>query len=103
MKIRGIVAAAVLVGAAVVVGAVVLLWPTAKPAHQPTSDEIKASAQASLDASTLEGRKMRLAILNLGQTPSQELCDSMWNKKTKAERHGLLQGAWLAGCIYAPE
>jgi len=103
MTIRGKVAAAALVLAAAVASGV-LLWPTGKdtPAA-PTSEQIKASAQARLDASLLEGRKVQLAIVETGQTPSDELCQSLWDRKTTAEQHALLYAQWMHGCVDAPQ
>ncbi|MCW2874163.1 hypothetical protein [Actinacidiphila oryziradicis] len=102
MEIRGKVAAVALVlGAAV--AAAVLLWPTpAAPTHEQISEQIKASAQARLDASLLEGRKAQLAIVETGQTPSDELCQELWDRKTKAEQPGLWWANWITGCATAP-
>ncbi|MFF1844522.1 hypothetical protein ACFVW9_22670 [Streptomyces sp. NPDC058217] len=106
MTIRGKVAVqaavvAVVLGATVA-GAVVL-WPTpAAPTHEQISEQIKASAQADLDTSLLDGRKAQLAILNLGQTPSDELCQGLWDRKTSAEQHAMNASAWMVGCRDAP-
>lgn len=102
MTIRGKVIAAALVLAAAVTGAI-LLWPTGKdtPAA-PTSEQIKASAQARLDASLLEGRKTQQVIVDKGHTPSDDLCQAVWDRKTHAEQHALLYAEWLTGCADAP-
>ncbi|WP_329317921.1 hypothetical protein [Streptomyces sp. NBC_01262] len=81
-----------------------LAWPNGNTSPaEPDSAEIKASAQARIDASVTAGRKLRLAILQAGQTPSQELCDDLWDRKDEAEQAGLMQSAWLAGCVEEPE
>jgi hypothetical protein len=98
MGIRGSVLA--VVAAAIISVAGLAACSGSKP--QPTSDRIKASAQAALDASMLEGRKEQLALLQTGGTPSNSLCRDLWAKKTKAEQAKLLQGAWLAGCVETP-
>ncbi|WP_073948141.1 hypothetical protein [Streptomyces kebangsaanensis] len=74
MSVGGKAAAAALVCAAVVAG-VILLWsaPDTAPTA-PTSDRIKASAQARPDASLKEGRTTRQVIRESGKTPSDELC-----------------------------
>ncbi|WP_127357250.1 hypothetical protein [Actinacidiphila soli] len=102
MKIRGKVAAVALVLGAAVAAAVVL-WPTpAAPTHEQISEQIRASADARAQASLLEGRKAQLAILETGQTPSDELCQALWDRKTKAEQQDLWWANWLTGCSSAP-
>ncbi|MCZ1001141.1 hypothetical protein O1M63_28805 [Streptomyces mirabilis] len=103
MTIRGKVAVAALVCAAGIAAAV-LAWPTAKPAPgPPTSDEIKASAQAALDSSKQAGREAQQVILGKGYTPSEELCQAVWDRKTKAEQHDLLYTMWMIGCADTPQ
>ena len=103
MGTRGKLTAVAGVLAAAVV-AVVLLWPggSSKP-PAPTSDEIKASAQARLDASLLAGRKEQLAILATGETPSDDLCQKLWNRKSAADKAQLLYPMWLTGCADTPQ
>ncbi|MEU6010861.1 hypothetical protein [Streptomyces sp. NPDC047453] len=85
MSIRGKVAAAALVCAAVVVG-VILLRPTSDTAPTaPTSDQIKASAQARLDASLQEVRTTWPVIEDDGKTRSDALCQTLWDCKPAAE------------------
>jgi hypothetical protein len=84
-------------------GIYTLAWGPAKDSPAaPTSEQIKASAQARLDASLLEGRKVQLAIVETGQTPSDELCQALWDGKTTAEQHALLYALWMHGCVDAP-
>lgn len=97
---RGKIAAAGVTLVAAVTGAV-LLWPTGK--STPTSDEIKASAQARLDASLLAGRKEQLAILAAGQTPDDALCQKLWDRKTKPEQQELRYAMWMTGCVDTPQ
>lgn len=88
---------------AVAVATAVVLWPTpAAPTHEQISEQIKASAQAHEDTSLLDGRKAQLAILNLGETPSEELCKSLWDRKTTAEQHAMDPYMWMTGCVEAP-
>lgn len=68
----------------------------------PISEQIKASAQAHEDTSLLDGRKAQLAILNLGETPSKELCQGLWDRKTTAEQHAMDPYMWMTGCKDAP-
>ncbi|MCX4858369.1 hypothetical protein [Streptomyces canus] len=102
MSIRGRVAAAALVCAAVVAG-VILLWPTpdAEPAA-PTSDQIKASAQARLDASLSAGRTVRQQIEASGRTPDDATCQTAWDNQTATERRSLRYAMWMHGCADAP-
>lgn len=106
MTTRGKVAAAALVVGAVV-ATVVLLWTAGKdtsaaPTHKQTSEQIKASAQAYENASLLDGRKAQLAILNLEETPSEELCKPLWDRKTTTEQHAMDPYMWMTGCVEAP-
>ncbi|WP_330306208.1 MULTISPECIES: hypothetical protein [unclassified Streptomyces] len=98
MSIRGKVAAAALVCAAGIAG-VILLWPEpdAAPA-QPTSDEIKAAAQARLDASLKAGRTARQAMEETGKWPSEELCQAVWDRKSASDRRTLRYAMWMHGC-----
>jgi hypothetical protein len=99
MSIRGKVVAAALVCAAVVAG-VILLWPA--PDTAPTSDQIKASAQARLEASLDEGRTYRQVLLDDGMEPSDELCQAVWDRKPRADQQELRYAVWMHGCAEAP-
>jgi hypothetical protein len=102
MTIRGkVTAVAVALGAAIVTA--VLLWPTGGTAHRPpTSDEIKASAQARLDASLPAGRAARANIQALGKTPDDATCQSAWDNTLDSEQRDLSHGMWMVGCTTAP-
>jgi hypothetical protein len=85
MMTRGKITAAGVVCAAAVTG-VVLMWPSADAAPKPpTSDQIRASAQAALDHSLGEGRTARQVITGKGYSPSDELCQAVWDRKSRAE------------------
>ncbi|MGI5143697.1 MULTISPECIES: hypothetical protein [unclassified Streptomyces] len=102
MLIRGKVAVAGTACAAVVAG-VVLLWPGSNSAPAaPTSDQIKASAQARLDASLKAGRTVRQVMVDTGKTPSEELCQAVWDRQTAKEQHSLRYAMWMHGCVDAP-
>jgi hypothetical protein len=102
MMARGKITAGAVVGAAAVAGAV-LLWPSADAtAKPPTSDQIKASAHAALDHSLAEGRTARQVIVGKGYSPSDELCQAVWDRKDKAEQRALLYAEWMHGCADAP-
>lgn len=103
MKIRGIIAAAAVIVAAAAAVTTWALWPADHSAAQPTSEQIKASAQVHIDRSVQDGRKAQYAILQLKQTPSTELCQELWDRKTAAERGDLLKGLWIHGCADAPQ
>ncbi|MFD3452773.1 hypothetical protein ACFWVC_11360 [Streptomyces sp. NPDC058691] len=79
--------------------------PADKPAptHEQISEQIKASAHARVEASLLEGRKEQLAILQAGQTPSEDLCQARWDRKSTAEQHALVWANWITGCFAAPD
>lgn len=102
MMTRGKITAGAVVCAAAVAG-VVLMWPSADAASQPpTSNQIKASAQAALDHSLSEGRTARQVIVGKGYSPSDELCQAVWDRKAKAEQRALLYAEWMHGCADAP-
>lgn len=89
---------------AAAVAGVVLMWPSADAAPKPpTSDQIKASAQAELDHSLGEGRTARQVITAKGYAPSDELCQAVWDRKTKAEQRTLLYAEWMHGCADASD
>ncbi|MFH8772058.1 hypothetical protein [Streptomyces sp. NPDC017958] len=102
MSIRGKVAVAAVVCVAVVAG-VILLWPGSKSAPAaPTSDQIKASAQARLDSSQKAGREARANIQAIGKTPDDESCKAAWDNLLDSDKQGLLHAAWLVGCVNTP-
>ncbi|MFF4504807.1 hypothetical protein [Streptomyces sp. NPDC001401] len=102
MSIRGKVAAASIVCAAVVAG-LILLWPASNAAPAaPTSEQIKASAQARLDAALKAGREARQVMLETGKTPSDELCQAVWDRKPRSEQQGLRYAMWMHGCADDP-
>ncbi|MFE9313341.1 hypothetical protein ACIQCF_38885 [Streptomyces sp. NPDC088353] len=72
------------------------------PPAAPTSEQIKASAQARLDASLDEGRTYWQVILDSGQEPSDELCQAVWDRKPRSEQHSLRYAMWMHGCADAP-
>ena len=89
---------------AAAVASVILMWPSADAAPKPpTSDQIKASAQAALDQSLGEGRTARQVITGKGYSPSDELCQAVWDRKPKAEQRALLYAEWMHGCADAPK
>ncbi|MFE4421287.1 hypothetical protein [Streptomyces sp. NPDC056817] len=82
----------------------ILLWPAPDTAPTaPTSDQIKASAQARLDASLQEGRTTRQVIEDSDMEPSDELCQAVWDRKPAAERHDLRYAMWMHGCADSPQ
>jgi len=93
MSIRGKVAVAAVVCAAVVTG-VILLWPT--------SDQIKASAQARLDASEKAGRTARENLRATGKMPDEAQCQAAWDNLLDSEKRGLRKAMWMHGCADAP-
>ncbi|MFF3406717.1 hypothetical protein ACFYW8_10955 [Streptomyces sp. NPDC002742] len=98
MLTRGKVAAAAVVCAAVVAGAV-LLWPTSDEAPAtPTSDQIKASAQARLDASLKAGRAARANIRAVGKTPNGKQCQAAWDNLLDSEQRDQRYAMWMLGC-----
>ncbi|REE61406.1 putative ribosomally synthesized peptide with SipW-like signal peptide [Streptomyces sp. 3212.3] len=103
MKIGGIIAAAAVLVAAAAGVTTWALWSSDHSTAQPTSEQIKASAQAHIDRSIQDGRKAQYAILQLKQTPTTELCHELWDRKTPAERGDLLKGMWIHGCADAPQ
>ncbi|MFJ1529758.1 hypothetical protein ACIOFV_15245 [Streptomyces mirabilis] len=102
MSIRGKVAAAALVCTAVVAG-VILLWPASHGAPAaPTSDQIKASAQARLDGSLKAGRAARANLQALGKTPDDAQCQAAWDNTLPSEQKSLNSSMWMHGCADAP-
>ncbi|MDX2849335.1 hypothetical protein PV342_12870 [Streptomyces sp. PA03-3a] len=97
MSIRGKVAAAT------AIASVVLLLPgcSSTPAA-PTSDQIKASAQARLDASVEDGRYWRANLRATGQNPGDETCQAAWDNKLPEEQKGMDLSMWMVGCATAP-
>jgi uncharacterized protein YkwD len=81
---------------------VILLWPASHsgPAA-PTSEQIKASAQARLDASLNAGRAARENIRAVGKTPGDEQCQAAWDNLLDSEQHGLRYAMWMHGCADA--
>ncbi|MFF3378172.1 hypothetical protein ACFYXF_35115 [Streptomyces sp. NPDC002680] len=101
MSIRGKVAVAAVICAAVV-ASVILLWPASPSAPvEPTSEQIKASAQARLDASLKAGRTTRESIQAVGKTPDDEECQAVWVNLLDSEKHGLWYSMWIHGCADA--
>ncbi|MEU4094459.1 hypothetical protein [Streptomyces sp. NPDC026673] len=98
MSIRGKVAAAT-----VVAGVVLLLPGCSSTPAAPTSDQIKASAQARLDASVEDGRYWRANLRAMGQTPGEETCQAAWDNKLPKERKGMDLSMWMTGCRDAPQ
>ena len=93
---------AAVVCAAVVAG-VILLWPGSSQAPAaPTSDQIKASAQARLDASEKAGRTARENLRATGKTPDEAQCQAAWDNLLDSEKQGLRQAMWMHGCADAP-
>ncbi|MGW0422421.1 hypothetical protein [Streptomyces sp. NPDC003015] len=89
---------------AAVVASVILLWPTPDAAAAaPTSDQIKASAQARLDASLSAGRAARQQIQAAGKTPDDAMRPATWDNQTATERRGLRYAMWMHGCADTPE
>ncbi|WP_181446657.1 hypothetical protein [Streptomyces sp. NTH33] len=82
----------------------ILLWPAPDTAPTaPTSDQIKASARARLDASLKEGRTTRQVMLESGKTPSDELCQILWDRKPHSEQQELRYAMWMHGCAGSPQ
>ncbi|WP_406515646.1 hypothetical protein OH809_25305 [Streptomyces sp. NBC_00873] len=102
MTIRGrsavqVAAASVVLAAAVATA--VVLWPTpAAPTHEQISEQIKASAQAQLDASVEAGRYARANLRATAKTPDDESCRAAWDNLLDSERKGLQYGTWLQAC-----
>ncbi|MFK0106410.1 hypothetical protein [Streptomyces sp. NPDC091217] len=65
----------------------------------PTSDQIKASAQARLDASTEAGRVARANLKATAKTPGEETCQAAWDNLLPTERRPLLHGTWMQACV----
>ncbi|WP_073947635.1 hypothetical protein [Streptomyces kebangsaanensis] len=101
MTIKGIIGAAGIACAAVTAG-VIWLWPHPDAPKPPTSEEIKASAQARLDASLDEGRTYRQVLLDDDMEPSDELCQAIWDRKPRANQQELLYSMWMHGCADEP-
>lgn len=98
MSTRGKAATATLVCGAVVAGTI-LLWPASNEAPAaPTSDQIKASAQARLDDSLKAGRAARANIRAMGKTPDDQQCQAGWDNLLDPERHHLRYAMWMHGC-----
>ncbi|MET9410220.1 hypothetical protein ABZX90_31350 [Streptomyces sp. NPDC002935] len=98
MSTRGNVAAAA-VGCAVVVTSTILLWPTSnQPPAAPTSDQIKASAQARLDASLKAGHAARANIWAVGKTPNGKQCQAAWDNLLDSEQRDQRYAMWMLGC-----
>ncbi|MGW5587098.1 hypothetical protein [Streptomyces sp. NPDC003857] len=93
MSIRGKVAAT-----AAVAGVILLLPGCNSAPAAPTSDQIKASAQARLDASLEGGRYWRTNLRALGQTPGDATCQAAWNNLLDSEQKGLSYGTWMHAC-----
>jgi hypothetical protein len=102
MSTRGKVAAAAVV-CAVVVASTILLWPTSDEAPAaPTSDQIRASAQARLDTSLKAGRAAGANIRALGNAPDDEQCRAAWDNLLDSEQRGLRYAMWMLGCAATP-
>ncbi|MGW9032606.1 hypothetical protein ACWGQ5_53450 [Streptomyces sp. NPDC055722] len=97
MSIRGKVAAT-----AAVAGVILLLSGCSSASAAPTSDQIKASAQARLDASLKAGRAARENIQALGKTPDDAQCQAAWDNLLPSEQKGLNSSMWMHGCADAP-
>ncbi|MCT9003571.1 hypothetical protein [Streptomyces rhizosphaerihabitans] len=98
---QGKVATATLVCGAVVASAI-LLWPASNKAPaEPTSEQIKASAQARLDSSLKAGRDERANILAVGKTPDEVQCQAAWENLLDVEQHELRRTMWMIGCVNA--
>ncbi|MGW1027925.1 hypothetical protein ACWD4J_30285 [Streptomyces sp. NPDC002577] len=98
MTIRGKVTAALVCA----LTASTLLSACSNTPKPPTSEEIKASAQARVDASLKAGREAREIAVDSAYTPSDELCQAVWDRKTKTEQQALSQSIWMHGCADAP-
>ncbi|MEU3340440.1 hypothetical protein [Streptomyces sp. NPDC006668] len=94
MSIRGNVAAA-----AVTTGVILLLagCSSAAPAV-PTSEQVKASAQARLDASRDAGRVARANLKAVGKTPDETQCQAAWDNLLDSEQKTLRRTMWMIGC-----
>ncbi|MFF3493711.1 hypothetical protein ACFYWS_20430 [Streptomyces sp. NPDC002795] len=88
---------------ACIAAAVLLSGCTDSSPKPPTNKEIKASAQARIDRSLLDGRKAQLAIVQNDITPSGGFCQKLWDKKPKADQKKFTKAAWLSGCVDSPE
>ncbi|MEU6318149.1 hypothetical protein [Streptomyces sp. NPDC047009] len=97
MSIRGKAAAA-----AAVAGVILLLSGCSSAPAAPTSDQIKASAQARLDASMESGRYAQENIRAVGGTPGDATCQAQWDNLFHSEQHSLLYAMWMHGCVDAP-
>ncbi|MGI5139317.1 MULTISPECIES: hypothetical protein [unclassified Streptomyces] len=93
MSIRGKVAAA-----AAVAGVILLLSGCSSAPAAPTSDQIKASAQARLDASVESGRYARENLRATAKTPGDATCQAAWDNLLDSEQKGLLYGTWMHAC-----
>ncbi|MGW1622278.1 hypothetical protein [Streptomyces sp. NPDC002172] len=93
MSIRGKATAA-----AVTAGVILLLSGCSSAPAAPTSDQIKASAQARLDASEDAGRTARENLRATGKTPDETQCKAAWDNLLDSEKQGLRQGMWMHGC-----
>ncbi|MFD7769827.1 hypothetical protein [Streptomyces sp. NPDC059787] len=102
MSTRGKAVATAIVCAASVVGTI-LLWPASHSAPAaPTSEQIKASAQARLDMSLEAGRTAREMIRATGQTPGDESCQAAWDNMLPEEQQDLRYAMWRQGCADDP-
>ncbi|MEU6318156.1 hypothetical protein [Streptomyces sp. NPDC047009] len=102
MQIRGKVAAAALACAAVVAG-VILLWPDSSQAPAaPTSEQVKASAQAREVASVEARRIARENLRATAKSLDDDSCKAAWDNLLDSEQKGLLYGTWMHACADAP-
>ncbi|MGW0952817.1 hypothetical protein [Streptomyces sp. NPDC002545] len=103
MTIKGILGAAGVACAAVTAG-LIWLWPhpDAPDTKPPTDAQIKASAQARLDASVDEGRTYRQVLLDGEQEPNDVTCQGVWDRKPRDNQKELRYAMWMYGCTHAP-
>lgn len=81
-----------------------MLWPSSSSAPaEPTSEQIKASAQARLDVSLKAGRIARENIRAAGKKPDGEQCQAAWDNLLDSEQQGLWYSMWTHGCADAPQ
>ncbi len=85
--------------AAATAGGILLLAGCSSSAPTaPTSDQVKASAQARLDASTEAGRAARANLQATAKTPGEETCQAAWDNMLPSERKPVLHGTWMGAC-----
>jgi hypothetical protein len=94
MSIRGKVAAATATA-----GVIPLLAGCSSSAPaEPTSEQIKASAQARLDASRDAARVARANLKATGKTPDETQCQAAWDNLLDSEQKELRRTMWMIGC-----